>query len=44
MTSRLLLAYTLMGLTLAFIAVMLAVTIRKRRAANFAKWGHHKPE
>ena len=44
MTSRLILAYTLMGLTFAFIAVSLAIAIRKRRAANFAKWGRNKPE
>lgn len=44
MTNRLILAYTLMGLTFAFIAVVFAIMIRKRRAANFAKWGRHKPE
>lgn len=44
MTSRLILAYTLMALTFAFLAAALAVTIRKRRAANFAKWGRNKPE
>lgn len=44
MTSRLILAYTLMGLTFAFIVAALAIAIRKRRAANFAKWGRNKPE
>jgi hypothetical protein len=43
MTTRLIVAYTLLALMIAFLAAAAAVFIRRRRAANLAKWGRSKP-
>jgi hypothetical protein len=43
MPTRLILAYTLLALMIAFLTAAAAVFIRKRRAANLAKWGRGKP-
>jgi hypothetical protein len=43
MSTRLIVAYTLLALMIAFLATATAVFIRRRRAANLAKWGRGKP-
>ena len=43
MATRLIVAYTLLALMVAFIAVTATVLIRRRRAANIAKWSRGRP-